>query len=218
MDSMPSRTARQKPTSQASKAAGDGSQRTKRHRVHDKRLRADQQLAERCLSGDTEAWKHIYDQCHPLLLTGVRHILGAAGKDLDMVDEIAARVWYALVRDRGRLLARYDAKRGTRLSDFCIGVAHVEILRHLREERRRQRHERTRGWLTYCAEPLSESQLAAAVHEFAVTLTNAERQFMEQELTALSSRHSSDQPLSRANVWQRCHRIRVKLKKFLAND
>jgi DNA-directed RNA polymerase specialized sigma24 family protein len=180
-------------------------------------METDLQLVTKCLHGEVEAWEQLYNHCHPVLLKGIRHMLGEAGKNPDLVDEIASRVWYSLVRDDGQLLARYDAARNARLSDYCLGVARIEILRHLREQRRRQLHELALGRRVGSGPPVSEWELAAAIEEFAVTLTPGERQFMERELTAAPSRNS-DQPLSQANVWQRCHRIRAKLIKFLAGE
>ena len=43
---------------------------------------------------------------------------GRTGTIPELVDEITARVWYALVADDGKLLERYDPSRGARLITF----------------------------------------------------------------------------------------------------
>ncbi len=73
---------------------------------------------ERCLAGEVAAWEELYAQYHDVLLASVRCFLGQARSDHNLVDEIAARVWYALVANDGALLAKYDPKRGARIITF----------------------------------------------------------------------------------------------------
>ena len=52
-------------------------------------------------------WPHgrrLYAQCHEPLLLSIRIMLGPRNTDANLVDEIAARVWYALVANDGELL------------------------------------------------------------------------------------------------------------------
>ncbi len=79
---------------------------------------ADQRLAKRCVKGEVLAWEELYGRFHDPLCTAIRGMLGSGGADLSRIDEIAARVWYALVRDDGELLNRFDPARHTRLTGF----------------------------------------------------------------------------------------------------
>jgi len=60
--------------------------------------------------------------------------LGSNSNDLQLVDEIAARVWYAVIRDGGRVLAGFDPQRDTRLRVFLTGVARLEARQYLRTD------------------------------------------------------------------------------------
>ena len=77
-------------------------------------LQADRQLVDRCLAGEVAAWEEFYAQCHDPLCTAIRIMLGRPHGDPNLVDEIASRVWYALVANDGKLLGRYspDLARG----------------------------------------------------------------------------------------------------------
>ena len=96
-------------------------------------LSADAALASRCLAGDVAAWEELYAQCHEPLLVSIRVMLGPQSADASLVDEIAARVWYALVAKDGELLARYKPSRGcatdhlyARPSQQRDGVLHAQ--------------------------------------------------------------------------------------------
>lgn len=71
-------------------------------------LQADRQLVDRCLAGEVAAWEEFYAQCHDPLCTAIRIMLGRPHGDPNLVDEIASRVWYALVANDGKLLGRYS--------------------------------------------------------------------------------------------------------------
>ena len=71
--------------------------------VSEECLQADRKLVDRCLAGEVAAWEEFYAQCHDPLCTAIRIILGRSHGDANLVDEIAARVWYALVADDGAL-------------------------------------------------------------------------------------------------------------------
>ena len=95
-------------------------------------LAADYRLARRCVDGEVAAWEEIYAQCHDRLLSLIRAILSGGNTDLSLADEIAARVWYALVENDGKLLLKYDPKRGASLMTFmrvlCSRYVHFRAL------------------------------------------------------------------------------------------
>ncbi|HBO46263.1 MAG TPA: hypothetical protein DD670_20525, partial [Planctomycetaceae bacterium] len=75
---------------------------------------ADGELVARCAAGEVGAWEELYDQCHVPLLRAIRCLLGQTVPDQNLIDELAARVWYALIDKDGKLLARFDKQRGAR--------------------------------------------------------------------------------------------------------
>jgi hypothetical protein len=174
---------------------------------------ADADLARRCLAGDVAAWEAFYAQCHEPLQVAIRILLGRQASDASLVEEIAARVWYAMVANDGELLARYDPARGARLITFMRTLAKDEISRHFRAEfRRRER------LLTALRERPQQrpdpAQLPLALGEFLGTLTPNERSFCSDYLLAqapegAAARHSM------ANIWQRSRRLYQKLLRFL---
>ena len=179
--------------------------------------RLDQRLAERCLAGDERAWEQIYQQCHPPLLRAVKLLLGQDAGDIHLVDEMAARVWYTLLRDGGRLLASYDATRDSNLNAFLMGMARIEIMRHMRAERRRRSYELIGGRKILAEGRVPDWQLANMMDEFTSTLTPPELEFMERFLLdAPGSEADADvAEIPATSVWQRRHRLRLKLQAYL---
>lgn len=181
-------------------------------------LLADSRLASRCLAGEPDAWEEFYAQCHPPLLVSIEALLGPDQGDPNLVDEIAARVWYALIEHDGRRLARYRPQRGARLITYLRALAKTEVCRHLRRERRRQRRERIalRGRPPH--QPAGDAQMAASLGELVPTLTAAERDFYEAHVAGCPSgaaRVRVDREPMSANARQLRHRIRKKLLRFL---
>jgi hypothetical protein len=139
-------------------------------------------------------------------------MLGPGGADLSRVDEIAARVWYALVRNDGKLLDRFDPTRHARLGGFLRGLARIEIMQYFRAEYRRRTQESACPRRHSGAAAASDWQVTAMIDDFATTLTAGEQEFLEEHL--LGQPDGDGRELSEANAWQRRHRIRSKLKAF----
>jgi hypothetical protein len=74
----------------------------------------DRLLVDRCVAGEVAAWSSLYSHSHDSLLAGIRAFLGRGGQDANLIDEIAARVWYALVKDNFELLDKFDVRHGCR--------------------------------------------------------------------------------------------------------
>jgi hypothetical protein len=177
-------------------------------------LRADALLAKRCLAGEVAAWEQLYAQCHEPLLISIRMMLGPQNADASLVDEIAARVWYALVANDGALFSRYKPSRGARLITFMRARATTEIARYIRSEVRRRKRE----LVALRNRPQHQGQDGAqpvnVLGEFLGTLTPCEQVFCNDQLLGEPS-DAADQPYSTANIWQLSHRIRRKLLRFL---
>ena len=181
--------------------------------------RAKQRLVEQCLASDQRAWERLYRKCHPRLRKAIELLLGSDAQDGHLVDEIAARVWYALLQDDCRLLAAYDPDRVSSLDAFLMGLARIEILRYTRSERRRYSHEMIGGRKRLEEQRVSDCRLAAMMEDFASTLTPGERDFMEQFLTgpAEGPPDADLDDVAATTVWTRRYRIRRKLNEFLRN-
>jgi len=182
-------------------------------------LLADSRLAKRCLAGEPAAWEEFYTQCNWPLLLSIEVMLHPNNGDLNLVDEIAARVWYALIEKDGRLLARYDPRRGARLITFLRTVAKTEVRRHFRREGRRQRRERIALGGKPTHQSGNDAETAAQLREFLPTLTVGERGFYEHHLAGCPSGglKVGREPLS-ANARELRHRIRKKLLGFLGRE
>ena len=181
------------------------------------RAEDDRRLIERCLAGDEQAWSELYRQQHPGLLKATKFVLGSDGKDPHLVEEIAARVWYAVVRDGGRVLAGFDPQRDRRLGVFLTGVARLEAKQQLRTDARRRARERARGRQGLGPQTVSPPEAAAVLNEFADSLTACERDFLDKFLlTPVNGEDSTERPsLTPANRWQLRHRISQKVRRFL---
>ena len=177
---------------------------------------ADRLLVERCLAGEVAAWEELYLQCHEPMCMSIRAMIGSGLCDHNTVDEIAARVWYALVRNDGDLLSRFDPDLDLRLGTFLRGLARVEMMQHFRGERRRHAREAKASRTGIGDSHLNGWQVDAILDEFTATLTPGEQRFMDEYLLSLPSDDSETvgDKVSDANFWQRCHRIRTKLRTF----
>lgn len=183
-------------------------------------LLADQGLVVRCLSGEVGAWEELYGRCHGPLLLAIEMMLDPRNRDPHLVDEIAARVWYALVGNDGELLSRYDTDRGARLITFMRAIARDEISRYFRTERRRRDREQAAIREKPQHHAPDHGQPTAALDEFLATLTPHERGFFGEHLLCPPSERGENsrpnsQKLSAASAWQLTHRIHRKLLEFL---
>lgn len=180
------------------------------------RAQADRQLIDRCLTGEDDAWQELFAQRHPGLLHASRSFLGYAGNG-ELAEEIASRVWFALLRDGGRTLARFNPAQDQDFGNFLSGVARYEVLRHRRSERRRQSRETIAAQRTTPSRKVNDADVSLLLREFMATLASNEVGFMEECLLTPSAPngHDSTRRLSQAAVWQRRHRLRLKLLAFL---
>jgi hypothetical protein len=91
-------------------------------------------LVKRCLAGEPVAWESLYDSYHVPLVDTIKNLLAAnrfAPPDASLVDELAARVWYALVANRGRSLASFLGSPGIELTALFCALAMTETRRIL---------------------------------------------------------------------------------------
>lgn len=176
---------------------------------------ADRALVEQCICGDVRAWSQLYQQTHDSLLATIGSFLGRAGQDRNLVEEIAARVWYAVVKDNFTLLAKFDVRRGCRISTFLSVLAKSETRMLFRSEKRRK----TREQLVSRPEMDGHSNNSAAMasdEEFLGTLSPAERAFYFDVLLATSDNGEiAKQGYSPTNIWQLNFRVRKKLERFI---
>jgi DNA-directed RNA polymerase specialized sigma24 family protein len=180
-------------------------------------LAADARLAERCIAGDVAAWDELYAGCHDRLSASIVALLGGRSDDPNFIDEIAAQVWYALVKNDGELLLRFDPARGARLITFIQTVAKDIWNRHRRSERRRLDREGTASCGKSNHYPAELDRANGTLTEFLESLAPRDRQFFNEHLLenpdqAPADESSTESPTS---IWQRTRRIYKRLLGFL---
>lgn len=178
---------------------------------------SDRRLVEQCLAGEPSAWSQLYQCYHQSMVASIRAFLGCHENDSSLIDEIAARVWFSLIRNDCELLARFDVDRGCRLTTFISVLAKAETRVMLRSERRRKARERAASRPETTSQSLSAASEAISEQEFMNTLSPAERAFYSDVLVTAANqdaRHS----YTRENTWQLRHRVRKKLDRFLGEQ
>lgn len=172
--------------------------------------------------GDRSAWSQIYAECHRPLELAIRIMLGRQASRHDLIDEIAARVWFSVVDRDCELLDRFDADRGCRLATFLAGIARNEISNHFRAERRRKRREamapsnRSEVVSSVNSVYWSVANVDAMLGEFLVTLSPREREYCERHLLGINDFEPTE--FSSTNRWQLQRRIRQKLWRYLGSE
>jgi DNA-directed RNA polymerase specialized sigma24 family protein len=175
--------------------------------------RADQALVDRCRAGDGAAWQEIHDKCHAHLVRQIRFTLGDRARDGNLVEEIAAKVWYGLIADNGYLLERFQPEKGSGLEKYLAAIARFEVLRHQRGEiRRRRREQETQAARGTSRNDHAVAEMSLDFQDFLPQLTPREREFFHCVLVGNST---DDLEISAPNAWQLRHRIRRKLLTFL---
>jgi DNA-directed RNA polymerase specialized sigma24 family protein len=177
-------------------------------------LEADVRLVARCKRGEPVAWSEIYQSFHDRLQASIRPILGPMANDASLVDEIAARVWYALIRNDFELLGRFDPARGCRLSTFLGVIAKHEARQLLRSERRRRSREQGASKIEATSTLAVRELELASDEEFLATLTPSERAFYVEVLLAPEGAIPAKE-YTKANAWQLTHRVKEKMAEFL---
>jgi hypothetical protein len=174
----------------------------------------DASLVQRCICGEVPAWDEIYHKCHDPLCTAIRVRLGRLANDPHLVDEMAARTWYAVLKNDGARLRKYDPRRGAGILTFLKLIAYDEISRHFLSEQRRMKreiigHSRKPG----CGGGLDEL-ITSSLSEFIITLSPREQDFCNEYLLLSADEDGarSDSSYSATNIRQLTHRI---YKKFL---
>jgi hypothetical protein len=125
-----------------------------------------------------------------------------------------------MVAKDGELLLRYDPGRGARLITFMRAIARDMMCRHFRSERRRSDREceATRGKSPYYSE--QRDQVDGSMNEFLGSLSPGEREFCGDYLLnpADIREKLAEDGLSRANLWQKTHRVYLRFRSFFEHD
>jgi len=175
------------------------------------------ELIARCRAGEESAWSELYGQLHDPLRRTIRWSLGPGPAESALVEELAAHVWYVLWRDRRKILNRFDPARDGSLTTYLSGVARLEVMQQMRSRRRRKARELGRGIETLRRDNVSALEIGVLLNEFAATLSDREKQFLEDYLLSIPDRNGNGDRLrlSGVNVRQMRHRLRRKLVAFL---
>jgi DNA-directed RNA polymerase specialized sigma24 family protein len=189
-------------------------------------VRSEVSLIERCMQGESAAWDQLYRQFSRPLWASIRLLLGPGSVDPNLVDEIAARVWFALAADGGRLLDQYSAERG-KFTTYLATIARNEFRSYFRTERRSRNRERIASRREQCEDGAACLSLDHSIIEFVRKLTPAEQGFcLEVLLSAEPPRKTNGKAkgsngkrsYSPSNTWQLRHRIHRKLERYLRDE
>ena len=112
----------------------------------------------------------------PRLEVGIQVLLTSRTAN-DLIDEIAARVWYCLVKDDYSRLRRFAAQQQGRFARYLAILARLQAYQHFRSERRRRQREQavSRRESESSSQPCVSSGFL--LEEFATILTARERDF-----------------------------------------
>ena len=181
-------------------------------------IRADRLLVDRCLAGEPAAWEELYGLYHAPLCTSIKLLLDPHSRDPNVIDEIAARVWYVLVEDDGRFLGRFDPRRRVRLSTYFRGLARIHTLLYFRDEHCHRAQVTEAGRRRRHNIPVSELPDDVMLSDFADTLTADDRRFLEKHLLSSDGEcaDADDRERTDAGIWQRRRRLMAKLRAFFA--
>ncbi len=182
--------------------------------ITDSDLLADRKLVDACIAGEPLAWEQIYRLHHDRLLMTIRSLTFGKHVSAELVDEIAARVWFSLVDDDCRLLNRFDPSRGCRLIAFLTGIAKFETLNFFRSERRRKRREESVS--REVDQPFqSQWQQSFEIDDFSNLLTPGEKDYLQFELEQRNQLTRNQQGrFSDTSRWQYRSRIQRKLRAY----
>lgn len=192
----------------------------KANRENDESLDADARLVERCIRGEVAGWEELYRKCHDPLCVTIRIRLGRLGSDAQLVDELAARVWYRLIDNDGKQLAKYLFRRMSILSYIRLQARWI-ISEYFRSERRRMKNELTSLVRKNRKESVAHAEsLPLLVTEFLSILTPRERSFCFEylQISPEDGRVDFVLPYSPENIWQLTRRVYKKFTSFFYRD
>jgi DNA-directed RNA polymerase specialized sigma24 family protein len=170
----------------------------------------DSPLVAACLNANQRAWDQLYKQYNPWLLLLAGRLLGGRARQ-DLVEDIAANVWFALVEAEG--LRGFDPQRGS-LAGYLSALVRRQVQRHRRLERSCQPHVLL-GTGERLADPASLSGASILLwDDFEARLSPAEQRFLQAELFPVADDQST-KPLSDSYVRKLRQRVRAKLLSFL---
>jgi hypothetical protein len=184
-------------------------------------LANDIDLVQRCIRGEVLAWEEIYHKCHDPLCTAIRIRLGILARDPHLVDEIAARSWYAIIEKDGAKLRKYDPKRGAGILTFLKLIAYDEISRYILSNQRRIKREMVSQMRKGRSKATTSGEsMTAALSEFLVTLSPREQAFCREHLLLVEDENGvqSDFACSATNIRQITHRIYKKFLNFIGHS
>lgn len=172
---------------------------------------SDQEVVDLCLQGDCAGWERLYALCSPAINASIRAYLGREAQDIELVDELAAQVWYFLVINDARALAQFDGKRNIRLTTYVSGIARNVVRNRRRSDSRRRVREANAARPPWTAADALISPLA--LEEVSQTLTAREKGYLDWCLapadssqTTFSGSENNDHQL-RFRLRRRIHKL-----------
>jgi len=173
---------------------------------------ADRQLVDDCLTRKPGAWERMYNRAHPALMMAVRKHLGSRAGDQQLVEEIAAQVWYLLIQHDGELLNRFSTERDRRLSSYLGGLAQNQVRTYDRGEQRRHAREAEATRSHRAGETIHESRNPLEMQDFLSTLSDREKKYVAWCMRPPAAEPAEQEPFSANENSDRQLRHRLKNK------
>jgi DNA-directed RNA polymerase specialized sigma24 family protein len=167
-------------------------------------------LVQQCLLGQSEAWDRLYSLCHDSLCAAIRHFLTTP--DEDLVDELAACVWYALVREDCRLMRKFSESRCVRFTTYLNAIACNVARDYLKSAGRRRHREVQHLVATRSCNRLDGDDTKIEIEDFVNGLTREEERYLRWS-TSNSATHGYFTGIPHRD-YRLKHRLKEKLRKF----
>jgi len=168
----------------------------------------DAALLQKCFAGDVLGWEALYDLCQMPLQAAIRSQLGRRARDRDLLEELTAQVWYALVDQNAALLAGFRPDRNCRLTTFVAAVAKNLTRNFLRSERRRRTREAGVASQRTEFQSSESARLSLVAEELRATLSARESGFFDWCLADSPARKDTFSGSENAD-----HQLRFRLRK-----
>jgi DNA-directed RNA polymerase specialized sigma24 family protein len=174
---------------------------------------SDSQLVRSCLKGEDEAWRQLKAQYEKRLLGSIQARLAPKGRNPELAEEIADRVWDSLLWNDSYLLRMFDASKGS-LAAYLTTLAHYEIGHYAR--RAQEEKEWSREWARHHAPVVAgeESEWPVVLADFMATLSKTEKRLV---LTSLGKIPDTGEFRGKKK-WNTLRRIERKWEAFFRKE
>jgi DNA-directed RNA polymerase specialized sigma24 family protein len=181
---------------------------------------ADRDLRQRCLGNDPAAWQELFRRQQTRLGGIIARLLQGRVVDENVVDEIRAKVWHALIEHEYGQLRVYEPDRASLDTYFGL-LAYRQVVLWVRSNRCRHAHEATlppeEPVDPRAVDGLTEAYLRECLEILGPDLLSPKERKVFDEFLMRVPDGRTRCTLSDANVWKLTQRVRAKLLALLAD-